>query len=65
MSTGSTGAETLALLRGSGHDVVLAPRMRDVDEVRDAEHAARRAPHTRFATAWHELAGTTVGGSTA
>jgi hypothetical protein len=62
MSTRATGADTLALLRGRGHEVVLAPRMRDVDEARDAELAALEAPHTRFAAAWRQGAATTVGG---
>ncbi|HSE08014.1 MAG TPA: DUF2064 domain-containing protein [Nocardioidaceae bacterium] len=58
MSTSTTGADTLALLRARRRSVVLAPRMRDIDDSRDAELAARRAPHTRFAHAWRELVGT-------
>lgn len=61
MSTSSTGADTLSLLRSSGHEVVLAPRMRDVDNACDAELAALRAPHTHFATAWREVVGRTEG----
>lgn len=61
MSTGSTGADTLAFLRSRRHEVVLAPRMTDVDDARDAELAARRAPLTRFATVWREVAGPSSG----
>jgi rSAM/selenodomain-associated transferase 1 len=52
MSTGHTGAATVAMLASAGHRVELAPMMRDVDDPDDAEHVARAAPWTRFARAW-------------
>jgi glycosyltransferase A (GT-A) superfamily protein (DUF2064 family) len=48
-STASTGAETLAALRGLGLDVELLPVLRDVDTAADARYAARQAPGSRFA----------------
>jgi uncharacterized protein len=55
MSDPDTGQATLALLRVTAGEVALAPRMRDVDDARDAERVAVLAPDTRFARTWRGL----------
>lgn len=53
-STPDTGALTLAGLRDRGLDVAMAPTLRDVDELEDAEAVAAIAPDGRFAAAWRQ-----------
>jgi hypothetical protein len=51
-STPTTGAETLAALRGRGLRVAMLPRLRDVDTAADAHTVATLCdPASRFATA--------------
>jgi glycosyltransferase A (GT-A) superfamily protein (DUF2064 family) len=52
MSTPHTLARTLAALDAAGHRPELAPTLRDVDEVEDAQAVAADAPTTHFARAW-------------
>ncbi len=56
MSTGPTGARTLAALRSRGLRVAALPALRDVDEVGDAYAVARQCPPgSRFARAVADL----------
>lgn len=52
MSSSSTGDETLAALQRRGLTVALAPVLRDVDVVADAEAVAALAPSTEFGRIW-------------
>jgi rSAM/selenodomain-associated transferase 1 len=56
MSSAETGRETHSALMVAGLEVALAPTLRDVDTVADADRVAREAPWTRFAAAWSRLA---------
>jgi rSAM/selenodomain-associated transferase 1 len=55
MSRADTGRCQLARLRAHGLAVAMLPRQRDVDAIDDAVAAARRAPHTEFASVFREL----------
>lgn len=56
MSTGTTGAETLAALTRRGLDTVLLPVLRDVDTIADARAVAELcAPGSRFAATLSRL----------
>lgn len=52
MSTGMTGALTVAALDRAGSTVTPAATLRDVDTSGDAAVVAAGAPNTRFAAAW-------------
>ena len=55
MSTARTYVDTLAVLELAGATVAGTTRLRDVDTVHDADHAAAAAPATRFARQWRAL----------
>lgn len=55
MSRADTGDLTRHALTQAGGCVRRAPTLRDVDEVADAEAAAREAPDSRFAAIWSSL----------
>lgn len=55
MSTDHTGADQLRRLRRAGLRVRLAPTLRDVDTVADADHVAALIPHSRFGARLQEL----------
>lgn len=57
MSRSDTGARTAEALERAGHPPVVAPVLRDVDEIEDAHEVAALAPTTRFAQLWREHAG--------
>jgi hypothetical protein len=55
MSRGDTGALTQQALTHAGAYVRVASTLCDVDELADAEAAAREAPGSRFAAIWRSL----------
>jgi uncharacterized protein len=55
MSTDHTGPDQLGRLRAGGLRVRLAPTLRDVDTVEDAEHVAALVPQSRFGIRFRAL----------
>lgn len=60
MSRPTTGAATIAALRGVGLGVGRAVGLRDVDRIQDCAPVAAAAPAGRFAAAWRRAAAPTV-----
>lgn len=55
MSTDHTGRDQLGRLRAAGLSVRLAPTLRDVDTVEDADHVAALVPESRFGVRFRDL----------